>query len=84
MTVGLGSAGLGQTLYLFKMLAGLPCVPQFLSMDQGAGGGKVSRPSSTCLGAACEDVARMHVCLCMCACVCTYGVKRSLPKTKQR
>lgn len=82
--MGLGSAGLGQTWYLFKMLASLTSVPQFLSVDQGAGGGEILRPSSTCLGAACEDVACMCVCLCMCACMWTYGVKRSLPKTKQR
>lgn len=41
MTVGMGSAGLGQTLYLFKMLAGLPSVLQFLLWIRMRGRGAV-------------------------------------------
>jgi hypothetical protein len=41
VTVGMGSAGLGQTLYLFKMLAGLPSVLQFLLWIRMRGRGAV-------------------------------------------
>lgn len=51
----LGSLGL--PCILLTILAGLPSAPQLLSVEQGAGGGDASKPSSSFL----EDV----VCVCV-------------------